>query len=188
MPAALAFFHAAFVHDPCSLCISQVSILQHSGNRDGIIVVDDALPFEFVISPFSLICDAAIGVGEHSKAMHFVVLPLSIIAAPLRVKEFACAIPFAISLKPFVFGANLILFDDIFVLSKVGVLLLHFVNSWGQFVSIERACFAKLEPLWGSDWRRLALLFLLFCGVGFFMMGGVDIVNHHVLSLSRKLL
>jgi hypothetical protein len=84
---------------------------------------------ELVVFPLALIRVGSVGVGEHSKTVHFVVFPISFIAAAFGVVEFSCAVAFAVSFEALVFGADLVLLYDVLAFGDVRMLLLlHFGN------------------------------------------------------------
>jgi hypothetical protein len=93
--------------------------IEHASDGHGVIIVQSPFSVELVIFPLALIRVGSVGVGEHSKTVHFVVFPISFIAAAFGVVEFSCAVAFAVSFEALVFGADLVLLYDVFAFGDV---------------------------------------------------------------------
>jgi hypothetical protein len=131
LPITLAVLHFSLVHNPEIFKASEVVGVKHTGDGGRIIIIEDSLSIKFIVDPIALVCDCAVGVGEHSIAMHLILLPFTIIVASLRIVELSSAIPPAVSLEAFILGSDLVLLDHVLIVCEVGVLFLDFWNNGG---------------------------------------------------------
>ena len=106
------FLHFSFVCDPVVVQLTQVSVVEGSRQWGGGVVEQSPSTLELVAFPLPFIGLGSRRVGEDTIAIHFVILPLPVIAAALGVEEFSESVALALGFESFVACANFILFDD----------------------------------------------------------------------------
>lgn len=88
--------------------IIEVSIIKKPCKECRIRIEELPSPMKFIVLPIALIGHAAIWIGKRSKAMHFIVLPLSYVDTTLAIVKFAFTVSLLTRFEALVTSADLV--------------------------------------------------------------------------------